>query len=226
MHSTSAGQEPARTPVHILSVPRTGYIIVAIAGPIRGLMMHWRAGGSVPCLPEPDCPASIHRSGCIWKGYAPCRQWDHGLGAWKPYALEVTEALEETLRGRDLPGEIWRLSRVRLKKRAGSVHGILEERREDAALRVAFDVRAIIERRYHCGPLVWDVPNPVVPKLLLPLTDGAPPSSIPIIHLYTTDRPTAPVDPALQGLSSWERVTRIGAKEQADAGANGVDDRH
>jgi hypothetical protein len=223
-HQTA--EEPARTPVHILSVPRTGYIIVAFAGPYRGLMMHWRQGGSVPCLPEPDCPQATHKSGSTWKAYAPCRQWDHAIGCWIPFALEITEALEETLRGRDLRGEVWRLSRARKKKKPGAVQGVLEERRDDPSLMVAFDVRQVIERRYHCGPLLWDIPNPVHPKLTVETTDAPPPTSIPIIDPYQSQRPAAPIDAAEASLSSWERVNRIANKQKAAPEANGVGDRH
>jgi hypothetical protein len=226
MHSPHAGQEPARTPVHILSVPQTGYLLVCLAGPIRGVMMHWHGGGSYPCRPDDTCPASIHRSGSTWKGYTPCRQWDHSLGAWVPWALEVTESLELVMRGQDLRGQVWRLARAKRKRKRGqpgaTVQGQLEEVRTDPALLVTFDVRLVVERRYHCPPLVWDVPNPLQPKLTVEQVSAPPPSSVPLIDPYQP----APVDPAAPRVSVADRVRALSHPQLSQAGANGVGPGH
>lgn len=226
MQPNQGGLEPSRAAVHILSVPKIGYAIVAFAGPYRGIMMHWARGGSVPCLPGDDCPPALHRSGSTWKGYAPVRSWDHTLGAWVPYALEVTEALEEILRGRDLRGEVWRLSRQRKKKKPGTVQGTLEETRTDEALLIPFDVRTVIQRRYHCAELAWDVPNPIKPKLMLQLTDGAPPASLPIIEVYRSNKPAAASPPGENFIPLSQRIReRIKQPDQTHQ-TNGVPEHH
>lgn len=221
MPLSQAGQDPVRAPVHILAVPRTGYVLAVFAGPLRGVIMHWTRGGSVPCLPEPDCPAAIHRSGSTWKGYAPVRMWDHSLGVWMPFVLEVTEALEEVLRGRDLRGEVWRLSRCRKKKGSGAVQGVLEELRTDVQLLTPFDVRVVVQRRFHCGPLVWDVPNPIVPKLKVEAASAPPPSCLPIIDPYQPSQPAIPLDAADRGLGIADRIKRIAQQQKAEGKPNG-----
>lgn len=224
MQPNQGGQELPRAAVHILSVPKIGYAIVAFAGPYRGIIMHWARGGSVPCLPGDDCPAALHRSGSTWKGYAPVRCWDHSLGAWLPYALEITEALEEILRGRDLRGEVWRLSRQRKKKKPGTVQGTLEETRSEEALLHPFDVRAVIQRRYHCGELVWDVPNPVVAKLTVETTVALPPSSLPLIDPYRSTKPSANAEPVSRFVPLGDRIReRLRTPETAHE-TNGVSD--
>lgn len=224
MQPNQGGLEPSRAAVHILSVPKVGYAIVAFAGPYRGIMMHWARGGSVPCLPGDDCPPALHRSGSTWKGYAPVRSWDHTLGAWVPYALEITEALEEILRGRDLRGEVWRLSRQRKKNKPGTVQGTLEETRSEPALLHPFDVRPVIQRRYHCAELVWDVPNPIVPKLTVETTVALPPTSLPLIDPYRSTKPAAASPPGENFVPIGERIrARALAPEQVHQ-TNGVHD--
>lgn len=220
MTTLSKAEEPSRLPVHILSVPRTGYLLVVFAGPYRGANFHWKGVASVPCLPEPDCPVSLHRSGTTWKGFAPVRQWDHVLGVWTPWTMEITEALEEMLRGHDLRGQLWRLSRQRKKKGPGACQGVLEELRDDPELLVPFDIRQVVERRYRCGPITWDVPNPVKPKLKVEVVSSAPPNSLPVFDPYRQAHVALP-DPAEAGMTLNEKVQHRTKSSAAAASGNG-----
>lgn len=163
-------------PVRVLSVPSGIPVCVRFLGPIRGLDTHWKAGGTVPCKGADECPIALHRLGVIWRGYSPVEAWEASKRVWRPYVLEVTEALEERLRGRELRGETWSLHRVEEKGKSAAVAGVYCETIESAELREAFDVEPILRRLFHCGPLRLDTRNPLPPKLLLEALPGKAPN--------------------------------------------------
>jgi hypothetical protein len=141
----------------------------------------------------------------VWKGYAPCRHWDNRLTRWSPAVLEVTECLEETLRGRSLTGEVWLLSREGGRKRSGKVCGAFMERKQDPQLVATFDVRPPLFRLYHTTELALGIANPLPPKLVLPQVD-LPGPAIP-----DQAAPPAPAKPTAEQLEKLRLFTRRGA---------------
>jgi len=102
-------ENPSVRPVRVVSVPIEIPLVVRFLGPVMGLETHWKSSRTIPCPGVDTCPPALHRLGTIWRGYSAAESWDDAAHVWRPSVLEVTECLEETLRGRDLRGEVWAL---------------------------------------------------------------------------------------------------------------------
>jgi hypothetical protein len=83
---------------------------------------------------------------------------------WAAVVLEITEALEEQLRGRDLTGEMWHLMRSAVSKKSAQVSGIFYSKRTEAQLSKTFDVIAPIQRLYHSTELEFGAVNALPAK--------------------------------------------------------------
>lgn len=172
------GSESARNPaeaVRVLSVPLGVPIVVRFLGDILGLDTHWKSGRTVPCAGEDECPSSLHRLGVIWRGYAAVEMWIGSKSHWQPSALEVTEALEERLRGRELRGETWSLHRTEIKGKSSPVVGIFCEKGEPNELREAFELEPILRRLFHVARLNLGRRNPLPPRVMLEPVPGKAP---------------------------------------------------
>ncbi len=132
-------------------------------------MTHWTHGEPIPCVGEADCPPSLHKIRLVWKGYAPVRWYNPSGDWWIPAALELSECLEELVRGRQLRGEVWEVYRAAGKRRTRPIQGRYVETRPATGLWDSFDIVPVVQRRYHSAPIVWDVPNPIVPRVILPV---------------------------------------------------------
>ena len=165
-------------PVKVRSVPLAPPITVKFLGPLRGLHTHWQKGHSVPCDGAGNCPSALHRSGILFKAYAPVEEWISHLARWRPCVLEATANLEEYLRGRVLRGEVWLLSRADVAKSTRAVVAAYLETIPEAKLSPAFDILPIIQRLFNRVDLVLDVPNPT-PRHVVLADVAAPPPTIP-----------------------------------------------
>jgi len=168
MHTDAPGASADRVQVRIEAVPRAHPMRVVFAGPIEGLITHFLKGQSYGCQGPSLCEPSVHRARPVWKGYAPARQLRPRQGVWAPCVIEITECLEEQLRGRDLVGEEWELVRDPQRRRSGQVTGRLVGRRPEKALWVPFDIRPPLYRMYHVTFLDLGTPNPMPSRLILP----------------------------------------------------------
>ncbi len=166
---------PQSSPVNILRVPASGILCVRFLGPIRGLLTHRQGGHSVPCLGPARCPSGLHRGRSVWKGYSPAEGWDAATGLWRPAVLEITERLEEVLRGRPLRGEVWTLARESTGERNAAVYGVFAERVDASALRPPFDVLPVLKRFFHEDDFPFDLPNPLPGRLMLEPSSDPPP---------------------------------------------------
>jgi hypothetical protein len=164
-----------REAVRIVSVPLAGELAVLFCGPIEGLLVHRYQGRGWGCPGEESCLPVVHRSRTLYYGYAPAHVWRPRQEDWCPGVLEITEALEELLRGRRLVGEVWLLQRQTTKKKTGPVGGVLLECKDPGVTPPAFDIRAPLYRLYHSTTLQLGVPNPLPRKLLLPPVKMDPP---------------------------------------------------
>jgi hypothetical protein len=184
MDTAPSGPSGSARPVGTRSVPKAVPITVCFAGPIQGVITHRYQGKTWACPGASPCPAAIHRSMTIWKGYAPGREWDFTTKAWEPCVIEVTECLEEQLRGRQLAGEVWLLTRQATKGKSGKVVGTFLERRQDPELVLAFEILNPLRRLFHQEHFEIGVPNPLAPRLMLaPVALSGPacmaPSAVP-----------------------------------------------
>lgn len=150
-----------------LSAPQAGQVTVVFLGPLRGMGTHFQRGRSYHCPGAVDCPAAMHKLELVWKGYAPVRYHVVAGDWWLPAALEITECLEELLRGRHLAGELWQLYRDSGRRKTRQVTGHYLETRPIDGVFEWFDIEPILRRRYHTERLVLDVPNRVVPRVIL-----------------------------------------------------------
>lgn len=179
-------------PVRILSVHHDQPVAVRFLGPLLGLNTHWHSGRSIPCPGPADCPASIHRTRTVYKAYAPVESWDGACKVWRPSVLEATEHLEETLRGRQLRGQVWILSRASERGKTDPVIGIFCEELAESAVSKPFDIVPVLLRFFHVSTLNLGVANPLPPKLVLEAVAGAPP------NLPQDLLPVEPVEPTAE----------------------------
>lgn len=166
---------PTPSAVSVLSVMPRIPVTVRFLGGILGLLTHWSGRRSIPCPGEAHCPPALHRGRAVWKGYAAVEEWRPLASVWIPAVLEVTEALEEQLHGRELRGETWLLDRADTGKKPGRVSGVLCGQSATEELRAAFPIDQVLRRFYHTDALQLGVVNPLPPRLFLtPSKDPAP----------------------------------------------------
>lgn len=187
----SAPTHERREAVRIVSVPLAGEIAVLFCGPLAGLLVHRFQGRPVGCPGEGSCPTAHHRSRTLWYGYAPARVWRAQQQDWAACVIEVTEALEELLHGRQLRGELWMLQRDTQRKKTGPVTGVYLETRADQDTPPPFDLAPALYRLYHTNALALGVPNPVPAKVVLPVARLAPPPGPEAFGLAEPPRPAA-----------------------------------
>lgn len=190
--------------VRVLSVPLGAPVVVRFLGPVQGLLLHWHGGRSVPCQGQGDCPATIHRSRTLWRGYGPVEGWDEPWRLWRPAVLEVTEGLEEYLRGRTLRGEVWQLVRDGALGKRAPVEGVFCEALDDGKVSPWFDPLPVLQRFYHTTAISLGALNPLPPRTTLPAVGGAAP------NLPEAIRPA----PAEQVSSQRQRRIRDMVEEQ------------
>jgi hypothetical protein len=176
MTESIGSRDGAFRAVRVLAIAANVQYTIRFLGPYEGLLTHWVRGRSVPCEGPNTCPIAIHRCRTVWKGYAPIEQWDQVTECWWPAVLEITEALEELLRGRKLRGEVWLVGRPQEGRRPAPVCGVLHERCQESALPPPFDVTPVLLRFYHCSTLVLGVINPIPSRVVLPASVGQPPT--------------------------------------------------
>jgi hypothetical protein len=160
--SRRSAQPPSPTdPVRVLRLEDDQAVTVRFLGGYEGTLTHWVQGHSIPCIGEAQCPLSVHRARTLWKGYAPVEWWSEGQRVWYPAVLEITEGLEEVLRGRSLRGEVWHLTRPKVRRESNPVLGAFCERVDATALPAAFSLLAVVERFFHPLPVVLGAKNPL-----------------------------------------------------------------
>lgn len=179
MSTSPRGPTPSRkpsSPVQVLSVPVNLPVCVRFLGPVLGLDTHWRSGRTIPCPGPDECPVSLHRTALIWKGYGPVEAWESSCRHWRSFVLEVTESLEEDLRGRDLRGEVWQLHRMQKSGKTDPVAGIFCERLPEHSLSKTFDIVPVLLRLFHVPRLTLGTRNPMPPKVVIEPVEGNPPN--------------------------------------------------
>jgi len=202
--------------VQVLSVPDNLPIIVRFLGPVLGLETHWRSGRSIPCPGPGDCPSTIHRTGTIWKGYAPVEAWEPANRHWRSWVLEVTESLEEQLRGRDLRGEVWILSRIRKHGKADPINAVYSERFPEEKLSKCFEIHPVLIRLFHVSELRLGACNPLPPKVMIEPVKGDAPTLPP--ELVNVDEPA---DNAEKKRSLGEMIREKFGRGKIPSGTNG-----
>jgi len=180
-------------PVKIFSIKHNDPTSVRFLGPIAGLVTHWQSGRSEVCEGD-NCPAARHKCRSVFKAFGPVEVWDRIDEVWRPEVLEVTENLEEILRGRDLRGEVWLLTRPYVKGNSDPVNGQLLEKLDPRTLRKAFDIVPILTRNFRpVHKLLLGACNPNPPRVYLEPSTGAPPK-LPADLIPDEPRPPSPAE--------------------------------
>jgi hypothetical protein len=165
----------APRPVRILRVGEGESHLIRFLAGYAGCIIHYYNGAYVPCLGVVDCDPRIHRCRELWRGWAPAQTWEELSNLWWPVVLEITEALEEVLRGRQLRGEAWALTRPTVKKKGSPILGVFVDKLEGDKLPRPFDILPILQRAYHMPGIQLGIKNPTPPKLILGPSDLPPP---------------------------------------------------
>lgn len=182
----------AHTP-RVVAVPDSGTLHVTFLDEIDGVLEHWPSRVSQLCTGVTTCPGNTHRSPTFWKGYTSAECWDYQTRAWRPCVVEVTECLEEQLRGGALRGQTWALTREKPGKRNSRIVGQLLETVPGDQLTPAFDFRLVLSRIKHCHSILWGVPNPLVPQVRVQtLTRRAPSVVVEAMQQERQQKPATP----------------------------------
>jgi len=79
-------------------------------GRVMGCFTRYLGNGSV-FVPSHASGEVKEGKPVIWKGYLSAVQYHRDIKKWVPVVLEVTERLEQDLRGRVARGQLWKISR-------------------------------------------------------------------------------------------------------------------
>jgi len=155
---------------------RVGYVdVVRFLASLQGLLTHYDRGGSVACT-EPEAKCVIcKRLPTRWKGYAPAERWDEQAQHWQPVVYEATSGWEETIRGRNLRGEVWQLGKVKAGGRHAALKGLLVEQLDPSTVRRPFDIEPVLCRLYNVTSLNLGVVNVTQPRHAEEVMDTTPP---------------------------------------------------
>jgi hypothetical protein len=162
------------SPVRVFSPCLGVPVHVRFLAEIRGLPTHYYARRTIACEGAACLPAA-HKGRPIWKFYGPAEAWDEMKRLWNPVVLEVTENLEETLRGRTLRGEVWCLLRSGKTQAKSVVTGFYCETLQETAISRPFDVEPVLQRLFRVHVLNLGQPSPIPPRLMLSPKEGQAP---------------------------------------------------
>lgn len=173
------GQQPPHVPgdpVRIQYVPVGPTLSVLFLGPYQGVSMHWYERACRPCGGPEACPSVWHKVPPVWFAYAPAEVWRGDLHLWLPCVIELTAHCVDCLTAPVLRGQVWKLTRRPGRGKASAVDAVFHEQRPETGLRPFFDIRPVCEDFWRTSNVVWDVPNPKKPKLILEASAGVPPA--------------------------------------------------
>jgi hypothetical protein len=195
--------------IQLISCPRDHVAITIrwLAG-YEGCMTHYKPRCPIYCPGPKLCDPSLHKLTGIWKAYAPIEVWrDSPDRDWIPAVFEVTERMDELLKGEQLRGQVWAMRRVPIGPKRAECTGNFCEMCDPARLRQPFNMLPILTRIYHTPHIVLGVPNPKPPRIFLePSRDFVP-------------KTAETVQDSPQGYSrkTFAKMREENAKKQAEA---------
>lgn len=158
--------------VRLVPVPLEGKITVRFLGPCVGILTHgtkWKQ--AVACPGEQHCPATLHRSKTIWKGYAPAEVWEENpIRLWVPCVVEITEHLWEMMHEHTLRGSVWMLERVSEGRRTHIVQGVMVDQLDPRTLRSDVQVQTVVCRVWKSSHIFFGAKPLIPPRQTLTAT--------------------------------------------------------
>jgi hypothetical protein len=168
------GSEPyeapeSLVPIQLLSCPRDNLpVTIRWLAQYEGMMTHYRPRCPIYCPGVKICDPSLHKLAAVWKAYAPVEVWrENPYRDWIPAVFEVTERLDELLKGEQLRGQVWCLRRVPIAPKRAECTGNFSEFCDASKLRKPFSMLPILTRVYHTPVIVLGIPNPKPPRIFL-----------------------------------------------------------
>lgn len=175
------GPEPTRRRLRVRRIqPGESWMAWMLSPAIGGLLYHHVRKRSHYCPPEGGCEATLHRTPKFWHGYVAALFWNEAGAAWEPDVLEVSEACELDMRGLYRRGQVWRLWRNTVARKAEPIRAELHEDRPGAETPSAFDVRPVLAVLYHFPEIDLSTPNPLPARQYSQVVEGQAPIAPPV----------------------------------------------
>jgi hypothetical protein len=169
---------PANQFLRVFSVPTKEPVKVYIRflGDYLGILTHRHKGGPVACPGHDDCPTAVHRSGTVWKGFAPAEYFrGKPHNDYMPCVFEITERLAEILPDQGLRGMLWECWRENLGKGRSQVQAILNDIHTDDELPPEFPIDSPVCRIFHTTEIAWGVKPPLPARIIVQPTQARAP---------------------------------------------------
>jgi len=144
-------------------------------------MQHWDGKKPRACPGEQECGKEHFKWQTCWKGFASAERWRPGqYQDWAPIALEVTESLREVLKGHELRGTVWRLSRRLGRSGKSECWGEQIAEVDPDLVPLPFDIEPAVCKVYKTTRIEWDAEPSIPAKVLLVASRRAgPPATAP-----------------------------------------------
>jgi len=203
---TRGDAAPSALPVRLLRLADgQSKLLLALSDTILGFAGHWDAKTFQSCRGRQGrckwCPGPTS-----WRGYFAALAWDGEEQRWQPVGVEVSEAVEATMREQFRRGTRWHLQKPwPVRKRKQPVIATLRGAHEDPGLAAAFDFLPLVRSLYQDPDLLLDIPNPK-----------------PIVTVIAFEQPAAPEESPRPGPPGQaERLPTFKALDRERFGSEG-----
>lgn len=148
---------------------------------LDGLAYHWWKGRGEFCSPK-GCPGEIHKQKLCWKGYFAGEIYEERTKLWRPWAIEVTQALELDFRRVYERGQVWFIELLKpTKKSSPPLTGRLIERLDPASVPPPFDFLPTLCSMYN-AEVQLGVKNWLPDRVIIAPSTGPAPKPIQADH--------------------------------------------
>lgn len=217
------GAQPSK-PIRpqLLEVDPGSSFFIRFLGPYRYVGRHVKGKGDKRddwflCWGTELCKTEIHRLRFHAFYYAPVQVWQNREKVWRPFAIKLTENLEWKLRGQELRGQVWSVSKEDKKLRGREpLEGEFLESVDAGSLPDPFNMDAFLCHLFRVDELPPDGRSLLPDRPMSFDQPGSPPSRC-------LDEATAKAHVAIDRQAALETLRAGRAKmERNGASSNGV----
>lgn len=168
VHQAGAG-EGMLIAIEVLAIKDGQSHFVRLLSPrYGGCMTHYFKGKGSRYCAGAECMYLCSKLEKTWKGYCAVEQWMPRTKTYRPYVLEMTERLEQDMRGIYARGQLWECYKhARVDGKAQPVQGKLQPDQAWKHLPPEFDWQAVVKNMYHCASMDFSVSNPLAARVVL-----------------------------------------------------------